>query len=1678
MSDEKEKSIKIIEFSGKYRDFPFWEPKWLARASRKKYKPLITGKKAIPSMIDYDTAVAKDETQRSPDEKAIVKWYELGMDAYDDLLMSMNSTTDSGKVAFMTVKNSKTVENPEGDAHKAWKRLSEKYAPKTSSKLINYDQEFANMKMVRWTDDPDIFITRMEALVAEMNEIKIPGKSDKTETDLILHVIGNLPKEYDQTQADIHKELKRNPSTTDIQYIREALEERYDQLKKQRKQEPRGGESALVTLMEEMQLDEKAFVAWATKQFKGRCNSCGVYGHKGVDCPSKGQAQAKTNESNSYKNKDNNNSGGERFNGTCHHCGLYGHRSRDCRKTDAQVKAMKTQREVAQLVLGEGDSNDVDDSIEWSENESIDELGFYAVDCLDDGPDQPSVSARPCKKRVAFNDHIEVITTSFGQSLSEEPEPLVCSRPKKRYKKESWVSTSENTTTEGVSELCFVASDFGESHPRNDVTHTRRSENESRTEFGTNDGDRYPKFTDHTHYVDTCASCTMDKDARGLKNAKIIKEYASGFGGAQVKTSLMGSKTYRIKQVDGSSVTKTFYPVKIAPKGELLLSVTAEITRRGAKLATDENNDLVLTYPDGSVIKGDRHRLTKTGYVPGVEMIPVYDDDDVKEVCNLQTSLETVEEVDETPYIKSENVMEFHKQMCHPNIVATKATAKSRKVKLTGTPKPCKPCAIGKARQKGVSKTPVKRASEPGERFFIDISSPRVRSIGGNQHMLLGLDDYSDLAFCFPLPYKDLLKMKLIPFIKDLKAKYGITVKIIRCDNAGENIAFEKASKQEGLGLTFEYTAVNTPQQNGRVERKFQTLWGRVRAMLIDSGIENPLRNKLWSEAFNTATDMDGVLVRSDGQTAFDNCFGKGRKSHISTTRKFGEQCVVTDRTKIKAKLTDKGKVMWWLGYAVDHAKDTYRLLNKKTQKVVLSRDVVFTPEQEGEDPKAVIDGNKEVIENDSDFLGFNGENEDDVPVMGISGTDSDNDCPPLFSRVDGEIDTSDEESSSDDDDNDEDDGDRVSFQINRGRRNTNTLQANRTAEVEVEKPINNPKVIRAMRKLDASYNPEARHILEQSTVDPESQDSDDLETGRDDNPREADDAEEEEEVNMISLLSKLSNYLCELSEITIETDDPNEEIKQPSDEKKPDYVAPKTFSEAWFHPDPYQQKLWREAIRKEYSDMDKREVWTVTKRSEIPSNRRVVKTKWVFTIKRNGIFRARLVACGYSQIPGVDFTENYSPVVNDVSFRLLLLAMLMFGLSGKIADVETAFLYGDLEEDIYMECPAGMIGVTKDDVLSLNKCIYGLVQAARQYHKKVTAILRNIGFSGGDVDPCLFCKKTDKGICLIAMYVDDNLLVGHPAAIQDTIEQLRKNGLILKIEDDLHDYLSCEIIFSSDRKSAWLGQPYLIANLEKKFGDQVKGLRTYLTPGTPSLNQNRPEDPALHLPAEKQKMYRSGVGMLLWLVKHSRPDIANCVRELSKVLDFSTEESYKELLRIIKYVLDTKQLGLKLKPTGERNEPWQMECFTDSDYAGDPVSRRSVTGYIIYILGVPICWKSSSQKSVTLSSCEAEWVALSEAVKDIIFIINLCDSMQIKIQLPVTVRVDNIGAIFMTQNVTTISRTKHVDVMGKYVREYAEDGVIKIVFVRSEDNDSDIMTKNLASELYGKHSKKLLGSK
>jgi hypothetical protein len=186
----------------------------------------------------------------------------------------------------------------------------------------------------------------------------------------------------------------------------------------------------------------------------------------------------------------------------------------------------------------------------------------------------------------------------------------------------------------------------------------------------------------------------------------------------------------------------------------------------------------------------------------------------------------------------------------------------------------------------------------------------------------------------------------------------------------------------------------------------------------------------------------------------------------------------------------------------------------------------------------------------------------------------------------------------------------------------------------------------------------------------------------------------------------------------------------------------------------------------------------------------------------------------------------------------------------------------------------------------------------------------------------------------------------------------------------------------SDQSKTTYIIQPHQIKSLIDKFGEEIKDLCNYGTPGTLRFKIVIPDD-ADKVDAAMQSKYRSGVGMLLYLIKYSRPDLENVERELLKCMDGASLAAYKEMQRVIKFVLDTKLHCLKLQPRHE-SDNWDLVLYCDSDWAVDPESRISVTGFIMYLLGVPIFWRSKAQKGVTLSSSEAEYVAMSEAVKEI----------------------------------------------------------------------------------------------
>ena len=966
----------------------------------------------------------------------------------------------------------------------------------------------------------------------------------------------------------------------------------------------------------------------------------------------------------------------------------------------------------------------------------------------------------------------------------------------------------------------------------------------------------------------------------------------------------------------------------------------------------------------------------------------------------------------------------MHRIYGHASEAALRETAKQYNWKVTGHFEACKFCGMSNVTKADVSKTTESRSKIPGERIFIDTTSVTDhKSLGGGQYWLAVMDDATSMKWSHILKEKSEVPDRIMQFARKM-ADRGTPIKYIRLDDAGENKRLAELcaeSKEASLRqIDFEFTARDNPQHNGRVERWIAVGTAHIRATYNAAGLEQDQRQGLWGEVIMFLTDVQNVLQsRVDQQPAY-RAFFKKDIPHADKLRQFGEIGYVKFGPAVKGKLKDRGVPMLYLGRAKNHSGDTYRLLNLQTNKVVLSRDATWINKTYGQ---------------------WKGLNLPPGPDM-ISVLSREQLGTKLIVQPQAEqqpVTVSDEDTTTDSDPTD-------------------------------------GKVLRQLRelaKLESSFNPEATTLAERLRA------SSSHGGGEIDTPQVS-------EVNpmiesaapaftMVDRFGGDINLYTELAERGFAAIDEAEDPEK-LDPTKYKYMfdAPNTFDEAWNHPDEFQQKKWREAIRKELDKMERMKVWRKIKRSEMEPGRRCVKHKWVHEIKRTGRFRSRLVACGYSQIPGVDFEHVYSPVANDISFRIVLIYLLKHKeLSSLIFDVETAFLHGDMDITIYMDCPEG-VEHEPDECVVLDQSIYGLVQASRIYNRKITRILKRLGFTQCLSDPCLFFRRRGQKICIVLIYVDDNLVVGHPEEMEDLLKGVRDSGFVITVDNELTDYLSCEIRMNSRRNAAWIGQPHMIKKIHQNFAEEVKKLPKYRTPGTPGFGIVKTENESEMIAEDKQSRYRTGVGMLMYLIKHSRPDIANAVRELAKCLGKATKAAYKELLRCIKYVLETKDKGLLMAPT-QKEEEWLLEIFSDSDWAEDKNDRRSITSLMIFLEKALIIWRSKSQKVVALSSSEAEFYACGEAVREVPFIAQILLFLGVRLKIPVPVRIDNVGAIFMSENKTSSNRTRHMDTRWHFVNQMQEDGLVKIIFVKSEENISDIGTKNVTGEVLERHEGKLI---
>ena len=1122
-------------------------------------------------------------------------------------------------------------------------------------------------------------------------------------------------------------------------------------------------------------------------------------------------------------------------------------------------------------------------------------------------------------------------------------------------------------------------------------------------------------FNRDTWLADSGASTHMGNSDEGMYEIEEIDSPVTIGDGKSLRATKVGKLRRTVVQADGKTMDVILPDYKCVPELQMNLFSLMKAIASGWQLTNDGVK--IAVTKDKHTVVFDRIYKTDNGVLCGVEILP-----------RMETAEMAAAGIG---HGKHWDINRLHRVFNHAAEETLRATAKAYDWTVTGVFEACTECQISNIKKKGVPKDGTEdKSTTPGERIFLDTTSIKIRSFGGSKFWLVIVDDATSFTWSIFLKTKSEQVPRLMTFVRKMKAR-GTPVKKIRCDNAGENKSLQAACLAAGdpdvVNIVFEFTPRDSPEYNGKAERKIAVLHSRNRVMLNAAHLSKKLHDSLWAESGATVTDVENLLLSRTKEEPAHKAFYKCEMPEADKLRQFGEIAVIKHGPSIKGKLADRGIPMMYLGRAKDHAADTHRFLHLGTSRIYTSRDAIWMNKVYGEYKGLHLPSLTDMTTTVPEKI--KAAEDEEPPAAAVLPP------PPLVEQpppVEAVV--------------------RYRTRAQGAAQQTPTL-----GTVD-------SRILNAMKKLDSSANPVAQSIVERAKAlanpDPQS--------GREEPAPDDSNAFIMDACGLIDRFGfEFGDLADDLAMSAVETGDYS---KMDPTKYKEIFDNPKNWDEGWNHPEPFQQQHWRAAIMEEFAKMETRKVWRKFRRSDIPAGRRCVKHKWVLEIKRDGRFRARLVACGYSQVPGVDFTEVYSPVANDVSFRIVVICIILWGLESLIFDVETAFLHGDLKEEIFMDCPDGMEH-DEGECLLLLQTIYGLVQSARMFFAKFKGILCDkMGFQQCQSDPCLFLRRNQLGVCIILVHVDDAFTTGTRAAIDSVVSEIKSHGLNVTVEHKLTDYLSSEIRFSTDKKRAWIGQPHMIKKIRKIFGEEVKHMQKYKTPGTPGLNIVRPKEEGDKISKEDQSRYRTGVGMLLYLIKQSRPEIANAVRELAKVLDGASPAAYKEMLRVINYVLGTEGIGLKIKPTAPTKGLWRIVLYTDSDWAGDKDDRRSISGFMLFLNGVLICWRSRSQRIVSLSSSEAEFYACSEAVKEIPFIVQILLFLGIPVELPIIVQVDNIGAIFMSENLTSSARTRHMDTRYHFVNDYQSDGLIKLMFVPSAQNISDLATKNVSGEILEAH--------
>lgn len=497
------------------------------------------------------------------------------------------------------------------------------------------------------------------------------------------------------------------------------------------------------------------------------------------------------------------------------------------------------------------------------------------------------------------------------------------------------------------------------------------------------------------------------------------------------------------------------------------------------------------------------------------------------------------------------------------------------------------------------------------------------------------------------------------------------------------------------------------------------------------------------------------------------------------------------------------------------------------------------------------------------------------------------------------------------------------------------------------------------------------------------------------------------------------------------------------------------------------EKHMWIAAIESELNSIRKNKTWILVPRHQAKN---ILSSRWVFRKKnmpgphggQTVKHKARLVTRGFQQKYGIDYEETFAPVVKFSTLRLFLALVAAENLELHQMDVKTAFLNGELEEEIFMEQPEGCEDKSHPDfVCKLLKALYGLKQAPRQWFAKINAFFCELGFESCAYDPCFYVKRSEGSVIMITLYVDDLLIAGSSIAAVQSLKSKLADRFEMEDCDEAKVCLGLEISRNRDIRLLKLSQTEYAKKVLQRF--EMANCKAVSTP-----MEHQFENASLTDSPVDQTLYRQAIGSLMYLMVCTRPDICFVVGRLSQFMEKPTKSLWTAVKRVFRYIAGTLSTGIVY--TGDQKGPVNLVGFSDSDWAGCKIDRKSTTGFVFFVAGGAVSWKSKKQSVVTTSTAEAEYLAMGSAAQECIWISRLFNFASGRSTLQPEVYVDNQGSIKMAKNDASGNRTKHIDIKYHLVRDLLNEGKFKLSYCPSNDMVADILTKPLAKVLFQKH--------